>query len=382
MCKFRIHACLFMLAFAQISSAQDVVWRKLVAREIKVSGKEDKRPHDPTLLDMLVGAVQSGKLAAYSGIDNKFTGRLTLTEFNQTIGSYQPDTVAITDPLTGKETIKIIKHDIDQDAITKYRILEEWSFDRAIGITNIRIIGIAPLMDVYGNDFEAVKALFWIKYSDAADILNKQARSYPEKAFINILLRDYFGSDISKAQLSFTNTWMGRKSRILDLDPETFKTYSLKNSETDSSLSDIISYKIDKSELNIYDSSSKLMQRAAVYPAPDTIILVDPVTGQEVMKLVKYSYLFYGRDPKYKLMEDWTFAPAQGIIQIKIAYIVPFGKNHNDIDAHYPEAPYWLKFDDISGILAKYEYSHYNNSLANLLWDDYFLKEEATPKKK
>lgn len=98
------------------------------------------------------------------------------------------------------------------------------------------------------------------------------------------------------------------------------------------------------------------------------------------MTVIKHCLLFYGHDPKYKLIEDCTFIPYAGKAQIKISYIVPLGKIALIWISIYPNL-HWLKFEDISGILARYEHSHYNNSLANLLWNDYFTSAVETKKK-
>src|SRR5207253_2726885 len=79
---------------------------------------------------------------------------------------------------------------------------------------------------------------------------------------------------------------------------------------------------------------------------------------------------------KYKVIEEWSFDIQKGFTQIKIAKIVPIREIRDDNGKfRYYHDVYWLKFEDISGILAKYEQSHYNNSLASLLWKDYFLSD-------
>lgn len=376
-----LNVCVFIiliLAGAQNIVAQEVVWKRLVAREIELNTKliEKVRIKDSTLVDMLDKAIRRGEIGAYSGIDHTFSNRIGRDGLDNLYRSAH-DTTMVVDPVTGVETIKIIKPDVD---FKKYRILEEWAFDRSTGITTIQILGIAPLMQVYGTDFDAVKVLFWVKYAEAANIIARHDRLYPSKAVATILGKAYFGKTLDIKPLPFTNIWT-QITRVLDLDPENNTNQVLKNVNSDSTLSDIISSKIVDGKINIYDSLGKVLPRSAIYPPSDTVVVTDPVTGYDCMRVIKYCLLFYRHDPKYRLIEECTFAPYSGIAQIKISYIVPFGKNGSDAHSRYPESPYWLKFDDISGILSRYEHSHYNNSLANLLWNDYFLTVVETKKK-
>ncbi len=369
---------ILILAGAQNILAQDVVWKRLVVREIELNERTSGKVRiiDSTLVDMLDKAIRRGEIVAYSGIDHTFRNRIGADGLDNIYRSAH-DTTMVVDPVTGIETIKIIKPDVDYK---KYRLMEEWSFDRSKGITTIQILGIAPLMQVYGTDFDAVKVLFWVKYTEAAKIIARHDRLYPSKAVAAILGKAYFGKTLDIKPLTFANIWT-QTTRILDLDPENTSAKNLKEVNTDSTLSDVISSKIADGKITIYDSLGKILPRSAVYPPSDTAIIVDPVTGQECMRVMTHCLLFYSHDPKYKLIEDCTFAPYAGKAQIKISYIVPFGKNSSDIDGIYSEAPYWLKFEDISGILSRYEYSHYNTSLANLLWNNYFLSDVRTKNK-
>jgi hypothetical protein len=360
-----------------VANAQNIVWKRRVAREIEVGKVSEKvRAKDSALVDMLLVAIRAGKLPVYSGINNDFSRQLTMEDINTTFN--EADTVVIVDPVTGKETIKIVKHDIE---VYKYRVLEEWSFDRVGGTTAINIIGIAPLVKVYGSDFEAVKVLFWVKYTDIATIVVREKNIHSQTAFIATLLKDHFGPDTKNPAIA--NKRIGKNLRYIMLDPVDSIRRHLKDMGSDSSLYDLIVYATETKKVPIYDSSGKKLSHMDILPPPDTTTLIDPVTNNEVIKIIKHE--LYGFKPKYKFVEEWSFDELKGNIQIKIEKAGLF-LEHPDYQMYNnlqeTEDLFWVKFEDFSAILSKYEHSHYNTSLSHLLWKEYFMKEEVKPKRK
>ena len=136
---------------------------------------------------------------------------------------------------------------------------------------------------------------------------------------------------------------------------------------------------LEKKKLMVYDSTGTNVTLKQLLPVPDTNTFVDPVTNQEVIKVIQH-VLIYGNAPKYKLIENWSFDRVAGITRIKIEHIAPtIQKTDDNGNSQYPLEIFRLKFADISGMIEKYEQSHYNRSLANLLWNEYFITP-AKPK--
>ena len=83
------------------------------------------------------------------------------------------DTQVITDPVSGTEITKYINHDFNPETITKYRIKEDWIFDRNQGQMVVRIIGLAPVKDIFGDDgvYRGSQAMFWLFYPDIRGLL-------------------------------------------------------------------------------------------------------------------------------------------------------------------------------------------------------------------
>jgi hypothetical protein len=196
------------ILFAQKASDNTTVWKKQVAREIIVKDTEDTKKHhlrdlgtDTTLLEMIVNAVKAGKLTAYSNFDYRFTTKLTMGQFNDMINP-KPDTVTVTDPASGKERTVMVNHDFDYDAVTKFRILEDWTFNTTTGNTDIHIEGIAPIKEIYGQngDFRGTQAMFWLKYNEVAPILDRYAKIHPDKSLGFRIWNDYFYSDVKPGE--------------------------------------------------------------------------------------------------------------------------------------------------------------------------------------
>src|SRR3954470_3506726 len=89
------------------------VWKKEVAREIIITqpgapvAHSGKPAHNATLIEMIVSAAKAGKLTAYANADINFTTALSgdvLAEMTAT----KRDTFMVTDPVTGKEKMKVI----------------------------------------------------------------------------------------------------------------------------------------------------------------------------------------------------------------------------------------------------------------------------------
>ncbi len=371
---------ILILAGAQNIVAQEVAWKRVVAREIELNErtKDRMRPKDSTLVDMLVKAVRTGNITAYTSADQKFGRPMSAEELNWVCRDY-PDTAILIDPVTGNEVMKVIKHDIE---VYKYRLLEEWTFDRKSGTTTIKTIGIAPLLDVSGDFFNAVKVLFWLKYPEAASTIVRHGRKHPAYALPALIWKDYFSNSAAEKQPPVANTWKKRNVRILDIDPEDTSKRHLKDMGSDTSFCNIINSGVNNGRINIYDSAgnSVSINSRDIYKQ-DTIVVTDPVTGQNTIRVSKPDP-FGEYKPKYKINEDWSFDELRGNTQVKLTHIAPF-VTHTDVDRNvtYNEDIFWVKFEDISGILARYEHSHYNNSLANLLWNDYFLSAVETKKK-
>ncbi len=189
----------------------DVVYAKRVWREIDLREKMNQYLGSPRarLIDVLMEAVEAGELTAYDPNPSK--------------GDPNGDGFAV--PLTpGKakarlaDSVVVDKYDakgekvgssmqageFNPDSIIRFRIKEDWVFDKQRSVFEPRIIGIAPLMKLkvagIESDFQPV---FWVYFPEARQVLaTKEAMSRNNDAtglsFDDVFMKRLFTSVIVK----------------------------------------------------------------------------------------------------------------------------------------------------------------------------------------
>ncbi|MCX8020169.1 MAG: gliding motility protein GldN [Chitinophagaceae bacterium] len=158
------------------------VWREIDIRE-KINGvfryKSDESGYDQRFVSILVRAVREGKVTAFSADDDRFTTPLDSASFEKAIsGGGQCDTQAVYNLIDPTKIDKYIVNcnSLNPDDITKFRIKEDWVFDREASRMFVRIIGIAPMKTIYSVDKKTERGatpLFWIYYPDLRPVLAK-----------------------------------------------------------------------------------------------------------------------------------------------------------------------------------------------------------------
>lgn len=177
-----------------------LVWKKQVARVIEMGPKSEAGNQnisdvssENTLIDMFVNLIRNNKILAYTGSGGLFATKLTIADLNKMLAG-KKDTVLLTDPVTNKTTTKIVQHDLILDSVHKFKILEEWSCYPATGKTEIQIIGLAPLMNIYGDDgaLRGNQPMFWLRFNDISAILARYQQYHPNNTLSGHIWDDYF----------------------------------------------------------------------------------------------------------------------------------------------------------------------------------------------
>ncbi len=198
-----IFAAIFFTAGTSFAQTGDT-WKKTVSRMIDLAQKEDTVVHhltdvsnDTSLAEALIGAARAGKITAYSSFDCNFTTKLSIAQIKE-MTAPRVDTMLLLDPVTNQEIYKIVSRDFNFDALRKFRILEEWTYNPHAGKTDIQITGISPMQDIYGDDgvYRGRKSLFWVKYNEVRPILTKYDQSHPTHTIASLIWDDYFLSDV------------------------------------------------------------------------------------------------------------------------------------------------------------------------------------------
>ena len=139
------------------------VWREIDIREkinlpFRYQAQDDNG--DQRFVSILVNAVRrelkNGNAIAFSAEDDRFTTFLDSAAYEKAIGGGgQCDTLPvynITDP-TKIDSFVVSCPNLSPDEIVKFRIKEEWVFDREASRMFVRILGIAPCKTQYAPDF-------------------------------------------------------------------------------------------------------------------------------------------------------------------------------------------------------------------------------------
>ena len=149
------------------------MWEKRVWRVLDVREKMNlpfSYPKAP-LFELITRAARDGKIPLYSVESDDFSEVLTMEEMDGFL--FETDTILSIDPVTYKETLQVIQNEINVEDVKRYRIKEVWYFDSHTATLKVRILGIAPLIDVhdeFGN-FRYEKPLFWMHYPTARETL-------------------------------------------------------------------------------------------------------------------------------------------------------------------------------------------------------------------
>jgi gliding motility associated protien GldN len=153
----------------------DILWRKRIWRVIDVREKMNLPfiyPEAP-FFTILMKGIQDTLIRAYKTENDKFHYKLSPTEV-KAIGN-RVDTIVTVDPITYETKMKIVTSTINPEDIKRYRIKEEWFFDKQYSTLKVRILGISPLKDVMDDagNFLFELPLFWVRYPDCREYLGR-----------------------------------------------------------------------------------------------------------------------------------------------------------------------------------------------------------------
>jgi gliding motility associated protien GldN len=186
------------------------VWREIDTREkmnlpFRYAANEDNG--NQRFISILYNAVQSGDVTVFSGDDDRFTTPLTKEQVakNITGGLDTVPVVGMDGEVTGYEARQRM---VEPDSIYRYRLKEEWIFDKETSRMFVRILGIAPIMRKYtssGMDVGDV-TLFWAYYPDLRPTLAKyevfNAKNYAGRMSWEELFESrFFTSYITKSTM-------------------------------------------------------------------------------------------------------------------------------------------------------------------------------------
>lgn len=214
------------LAYTQLYAADAMyrvrVWRTIDARTQKnaryfynksIDGDDDKR-----LINIILRAIKEDSVQAFSNIDDRFT---TPISFDEAVAGFGGgvDTVAKYDMEGNIAGYQVRARDVAPDSVYKFRLKEEWIFNKRDGKTYVRILGIAPLTSYTTSDGYTMEnsehAVFWVYYPDLRKALVRNNITNPlnisgyvtwEEVFENRLFESSIQKSSLDAENGFNNT--------------------------------------------------------------------------------------------------------------------------------------------------------------------------------
>ena len=208
----------------------DVMYKRRVWQEIDLRQKFNHPfyfPIDPifdrkNLFDILMHNIEvEPRITAYSagplGDDDEFLVEMDprSKEWRNAVGKM--DYVDRTNEL-GEKTGEVdsVYTRVSSKDVTKYRIKEDWIWDRARSERYVRIIGIAPMQEVKDETGESIgfKPLFWVHYNSIRYILAEEEvyntfNDAQRRTFDDLFQKRYFSSYIVKEDNAFNRSIAG-----------------------------------------------------------------------------------------------------------------------------------------------------------------------------
>jgi gliding motility associated protien GldN len=163
--------------------ADDAMYRHKIWREIDTREKinlpfkyaADDNNGNQRFISILFKAIQDSAVTVFSAIDDRFTTPMTRYDVVRKMAG-DVVIVPVYDSLGNVTRYDTTSRDIVLDSFYKFHIKEEVIFDKESSRLFWRILGIAPVMNVYttqGNQFVGTQELFWVYYPDMRPIFSK-----------------------------------------------------------------------------------------------------------------------------------------------------------------------------------------------------------------
>jgi len=195
--------------FYQVNSMEDAVpfaypevnkknirFYKRVWRDIDLKDEKNYILAIPgnSLIEVVMKAIEKGKLSLYSPDDDSFKGRLSAREGMARFADSV--LVPIFDGEGNQIDSKMALNEFDPSRVTKFRVKEDIFFDKQRSRLETRIIGVAPLMNIT-TSAELAESVgetpaFWLYFPQLRYSLVQVDISDPDKGLYDMTMDDFF----------------------------------------------------------------------------------------------------------------------------------------------------------------------------------------------
>jgi len=200
------------VAYASVRQA-DVVFARRIWREIDLREKMNQYLASPKarLIDVLMDAIKNDELRVFDATPTKespngddFTYAKPLTSAQAMSKMADSVLVSTIDKNGDKVGTRKVLSEFNPDSVVKFRLKEDWIFDKQRSVYEPRIIGIAPLIQIVaGGEKLDYQPAFWIYFPEARPILaakevSRRNNDAGNLSFDQIFLKRIFSSYIVK----------------------------------------------------------------------------------------------------------------------------------------------------------------------------------------
>ena len=204
-----------VVPYAHLREA-DVFWSKRIWRIIDLREKVNHPLYYPTkeindrknLFDVIYQALMvDGSITAYDPgptlEDDEFNRPMLTSQLREVFTRI--DTSYTEDLETGELVPVIQEIRLESADIKQYRVKEDWFFDKQRSKMDVRIIGIAPMREVRGEDgeFRGFAPIFWLYYPECRyvfanwEVFNRQ-NDAERRSYEDIFWKRQFNSYVIK----------------------------------------------------------------------------------------------------------------------------------------------------------------------------------------